>query len=116
LALAYNFDVCLCVDVSGTPFLTPGTGTLCFDSWEALVEDYPNASYVELTPDGSTNLELFIEPPGDVVYVLGGDYGDGDNFNLEAHAKVKVQTGLAPGRGLWSFLAMAIVAYRTFKS
>ena len=116
LVLTWGFDVSLCVDKSETPYVTPGTGTEVYASWPDLIEAYPNASYVELDPDGDVNLDDYTEPEGDVVYVLGGDYGATNNFTGDPVARVKLSTALPPGRGTWSCLAMAVLAHKVFNA
>jgi len=115
LVNTWGFDLTLCVDNSGTTFVNPTTnGMEVFATWADVIVAYPDASYVCLIP-GADNLDAYVEPGGDVIYVLGGDYGESHNFPGTPDDTISVATALEPGVGTWSCMAMSVVAYDLFK-
>lgn len=113
LRIAWGFDKTLVVDVSGTTFVKGQYDNEVYASWAALNEAYTDAAYVCLVP-GAPNLDDYVEPVGDVIYVLGGDYGEAHNFGVKPDATISVGTALPQGAGTWSFLAMAVVASKLY--
>ena len=116
LVNTWGFDRACVIDKSNTDYVHPGPGTERYNDWADLIEAYPNAKYVLLTPVDGTLLEDYVEPAGDVVYVLGGDYDNVYNWQGIPDEAVNVPTMLPPGRGTWSFLAMAVVANKVFNA
>lgn len=74
------------------------------------LNDNPDVKLVALTAQGTQSLKDYVHPVGDVLYVLGSDYGDVELKTLQARGNCDfvridvMETGI-----LWAHIALGIV-------
>ena len=114
LAITFGFDKVICLDKSGTPYIRAGSGggqivEEVYTDWAAIRAAYPTVKFICPVTNGGVMLKDFVEPAGDIIYALGGDYSNANNFQGTPDAKVTVESQI--GGGTWSFFAMACIAH-----
>lgn len=84
-------------------------------SWDKLFEKFPQAAIVVPCTEGGMSLDEYVEPEGDVIYVVGGDYSEEFSYKGEADYNITLETTLKPDVGTYSFLAMSVIAHHVYR-
>ncbi len=101
------------VDEQGPPMRDPDVDFKLHDTLKDALDAYPDATVVWMTDlvEDYTTLKEFVHPEGDVLYVIGSDYGFIREENIEASGRPGPAVKIDLPMWLWAQQVYAILLY-----